>query len=63
VGSEMCIRDSVKSPGHIVEKQGGSTVLDIQIKTWDANNPYLVFPVPQNVKNAAGQESSKVAAK
>jgi hypothetical protein len=57
------ILTDVKSPGHIVEKQGGSTVLDIQIKTWDANNPYLVFPVPQNVKNAAGQESSKVAAK
>jgi hypothetical protein len=57
------ILTDIKSPGHIVEKRGGSTVLDIQIKTWDANNPYLVFPVPQSVKNAAGQESSKVAEK
>jgi len=57
------ILTDIKSPGHIVEKKGGSTVLDIQIKTWDANNPYLVFPVPQSVKNAAGQESSKVAEK
>src|ERR1700676_211029 len=40
------ILPDIKSPGHIVEKQGGSTVLDIQIKSWDANNPYLVFPVP-----------------
>jgi hypothetical protein len=56
------ILTDIKSPGHIVEKQGGSTVLDIQIKSWDANNPYLVFPIPQNVKMAT-QESSKVAEK
>ena len=57
------ILTDIKSPGHIVIKQAGSPVLDVQIKMWDANNPYLVFPVPQNVKNAAGQESSKVAEK
>lgn len=57
------ILTDVKSPGHIVQKRDGSPVLDIQIKMWDANNPYLVFPVPQNVRNAAGQESSKVAEK
>ena len=57
------ILTDVKSPGHIVQKRGGATVLDIQIKTWDANNPYLVFPVPENVKNATRQESSKVAEK
>lgn len=50
------ILTDVKSPGHIVMKQGGNTVLDIQIKMWDANNPYLVFPVPQDVKKAATQE-------
>ncbi len=54
------ILTDIKSPGHIVEKQSGSTVLDIQIKNWDANNPYLVFPIPQNVKMAT-QQSSKVA--
>jgi hypothetical protein len=43
----------VKSPGHIVRKQGGHPVLDIKVKTLDANNPYLVFPVPENVKKAA----------
>ncbi len=40
------ILTDIKSPGHIVEKQGGATLLDIQIKSWDANNPYVVFPVP-----------------
>jgi hypothetical protein len=49
------IPTDVKSPGHIVEKRGGTTVLDLQIKKWDANNPYLVFPVPGSVKAAAGQ--------
>ncbi len=43
----------IKSPGHIVEKQAGRPVLDIRVKMVDANNPYLVFPVPPNVKAAA----------
>lgn len=47
------ILTDVKSPGHIVRKQGGHPVLDIKVKTLDANNPYLVFPVPENVKKAA----------
>lgn len=42
----------VMSPGHIVEKQGGRVVLDIRVKMVDANNPYLVFPVPPSVKTA-----------
>lgn len=46
------ILTDIKSPGHIVQKQGGHTVLDIQVKKVDANNPYLVFPVPENVKKA-----------
>jgi hypothetical protein len=47
------IATDVKSPGHIVRTQGGRPVMDIQVKTLDANNPYLVFPVPENVKKAA----------
>jgi hypothetical protein len=47
------ILTDVKSPGHIVRKQGGHPVLDLQVKIVDANNPYLVFPVPENVKKAA----------
>jgi hypothetical protein len=43
----------IKTPGHLVRKQGGRTVLDIQIKNWETNDPYLVFPVPPNVKSAA----------
>ena len=47
------IATDILSPGHIVRKQGGHPVLDIQVKMLDANNPYLVFPVPENVKKAA----------
>jgi hypothetical protein len=47
------IATDVKSPGHIVRKQGGHPVLDIQVKMLDANNPYLVFPVPENIKKVA----------
>ena len=43
----------IQTPGHIVRKQGGRTVLDIQVKNWETNDPYLVFPVPSNVKSAA----------
>jgi hypothetical protein len=47
----------IKSPGHIVRRQGGRPILDIQVKMWEANNPYLVFPVPPNVKTATAATS------
>ena len=47
------ILTDIQSPGRIVQKQGGRTVLDIQIKTWESNNPYLIFPVPPNLKTVA----------
>jgi len=43
----------IKSPGRIIRRQGGRTILDIEVKAWESNNPYLVFPVPANVKAAA----------
>jgi hypothetical protein len=45
----------IKTPGRIIRRQGGRTVLDIEVKTWETNNPYLVFPVPPNVKTAAAR--------
>ncbi|MBI4888427.1 MAG: hypothetical protein HY824_15130 [Acidobacteria bacterium] len=47
----------IKTPGRIVRKQGGRTLLDIEVKTWETNNPYLVFPVPPSVKAAAATSS------
>lgn len=40
----------IKTPGRIVRKQGARTLLDVEIKTWETNDPYLVFPVPPNVR-------------
>jgi hypothetical protein len=48
----------IKSPGHISEKEAGKPVLDLQVKMVNANNPYLVFPVPPNVKAATTQASA-----
>lgn len=47
----------IKSPGRIVRKQGTRTVLDLEVKMWETNNLYLVFPVPANVKAAAAAPS------
>jgi len=52
------ILTDVKSPGHIVLKQAGKPLLDVKTTKVDANNPYLVFPVPPNVKAARGQAGS-----
>jgi hypothetical protein len=51
----------IKSPGHIVEKQGGKPFLDLQVKMVNANDPYLVFPVPPNVKSATTQASASTS--
>jgi hypothetical protein len=51
------VLSDIRSPGRIVRRQGGRTLLDLEIKTWETNNPYLVFPVPTNVKAAASPNS------
>jgi hypothetical protein len=47
----------VKTPGRMVLRQDGRTVADITVKMWETNNPYLVFPVPPNVKAAPATTS------
>jgi hypothetical protein len=49
------IATDIQSPGRIVQRVAGKPLLDVKIKTVDANNPYLVFPVPPNVKAARAQ--------
>jgi hypothetical protein len=49
------IHTNIQSPGRIVQKVGGKPLLDLKIKHVDANNPYLVFPIPANVKAARAQ--------
>ncbi len=46
------ITSDVLFPMHIVKKQQGATVLDLTITKVDANNPYVVFPVPEVVERS-----------
>jgi hypothetical protein len=46
------ITSDVLFPTHIVQKQSGTTVLDLTITKVDANNPYVVFPVPEAVERS-----------
>lgn len=43
----------IRTPGRIVRRQGGRTLLDVEVSEWESNGLYLVFPVPPNVKTAA----------
>jgi glyoxylase-like metal-dependent hydrolase (beta-lactamase superfamily II) len=47
------IPSDVLFPSHILEKQAGFPVLDLTVTKTDPNNPYVVFPVPDNVEHAA----------
>lgn len=40
----------VPFPRHIVETVGGKPSLDLMITKTDTNNPYVIMPVPANVK-------------
>jgi len=46
------IASDVYFPSHFVQKQGGFPVLDLTIAKTDANNPYVVFPVPESIEKA-----------
>jgi len=46
-------KSDVLFPAHIVQKQGGFPVLDVTITKTDTNNPYVIFPIPDNVEKAA----------
>lgn len=49
------ITTDIPFPTHIVQKQGGSPVLELTITKTDTNNPYVVFPVPENVEKSIGR--------
>ena len=49
----------VPFPKHIVQKQGGVTVLDLTIDKTNTYNPYVVMRVPQNVRAAGATAVSR----
>ena len=40
-------------PKHIVQTQGTTTILDLTLTNTNTYNPYVIMPVPENVKNGA----------
>src|SRR5882672_11239490 len=40
----------VMFPKHIVEKRGGMTITDLTITKTNTYNPYVIMPIPENVK-------------
>lgn len=53
------ILTDVQSPGHMVQTRDGHPALDLQLKMVDANNPYLVFPVPDAVKKGSARVAGR----
>jgi hypothetical protein len=50
----------VMTARHIVQKQGGATVLDLMITKTNTYNPYVVMPVPESVEKAVTAEAPAV---
>ncbi len=46
-------------PGRIVEKRGGTTVLDVNVTRTNTPNLYIVIPVPPSVRTAAAAAPQK----
>jgi hypothetical protein len=42
----------VMFPKHIVQKRGGVTIADLTVTRTNTYNPYVIMPVPDNVKGA-----------
>lgn len=55
--NEPDYRSEVLFPRHVVQKRGGVTLLDLTVERTNTYNPYVVMPVPSNVKNAAPQRA------
>ena len=47
------LKSMVLLPRHIVSKQGGVTMVDLAITKTDTYNPYVIMPIPSNVKGGA----------
>ena len=53
--NEADYKSDVLFPGRIVRRRGGATLLDLTITKTNTYNPYVVMPVPENVRKAGSQ--------
>lgn len=54
--NEADYKSDVLFPGRIVQKRDGATVLDLTITKTNTYNPYVIMPVPENVRKALTNE-------
>ena len=54
--NEADLKSMILLPRHIVQKQGGVTLLDLTITKTDTYNPYVIMPLPESMKSAATQQ-------
>lgn len=54
--NEADLKSMILLPRHIVQKQGGVTLLDLTITKTDTYNPYVIMPLPEAMKSAAAQQ-------
>ena len=55
--NEPDYRSEVMFPRHIVQKRGGVTLLDLTVERTNTYNPYVIMPVPDNVRKASPQRA------
>jgi len=53
LGGAILLPSDVLFPARIVQTQGGHPTLDLTITSVNAYNPYIIFPLPENVEKAA----------
>jgi hypothetical protein len=53
--NEADYKSDVQFPGRIVQRRNGVTTLDLTITKTNTYNPYVVMPVPADVRKAMGQ--------
>lgn len=54
--NESDLKSMILLARHIVQKQNGATRLDLTIAKTDTYNPYVIMPLPENMKSAAAQQ-------
>jgi hypothetical protein len=53
--NEADYKSDVQFPGRIVQRRNGVATLDLTVTKTNTYNPYVVMPVPENVRKAMGQ--------
>jgi glyoxylase-like metal-dependent hydrolase (beta-lactamase superfamily II) len=57
LGGALLLPTDILFPARIMRSQGGHPILDLTIQDVNAYNPYIIFPVPETVEQAAAMPS------